>query len=738
MIDFFRVFIVLPTIIAPFVGLFFFLSFGDPFLAVVLGVFGVLYILNILDARRDVPKHIIDVIRFAKDGTPIKIKRWMLYYNFDKVVRRLRESGILTPLRVSERAFEIYNDVLKLSRELESFFEDLGSSMMQISSSFSQVSKAFADVISKSMSEIYSAWMENKIKVDEGFRFLEGNLVLFEEMGSRFGGLVNGLEGSEGSVKTLLKRSGNLRDIGRFISVLSYQISLESVKYKNSANILRMVNEMRALADNTREITLRSIENLEELDEFLVENLRRLEGMGFGEVVKGAMEIGERFSEIEDSVNKIAQRAGLVSRTVEEASSSLTEMGMALDEINVSMKDLIGDISTIRKVAESMKDVIENLKGLFLIKEEGSGGGGWVIWAYAAFKVSYSIILLLSGYILWKENLLLPSLILFFGGIGNFIISILLRITTERYVFSIIEGDGGYEIASAFVPMEAVKEYIKKELYEKPKENIEILILSLNSLLDKTRETMVSIKEINSYISQISAAVKQISTSFDEILKPSVEELKELSEYTLKSSQKGYQTTLENIKGIEDKIEDLGRIIADLEKVSLMARGLEENAEGISRTMERLNLVSINATVEAYKMGEGGPFEVVSREIRSLSEKSNLIIEGINKGMGEVKERVEEIMRERSWWEGNLQGVRERAKGIVKVFEEISERIERSDEMVKAITQALYESTSAVEESYAFLKKIEMGITKMSESIREMNDNALRILEEVNKSYEKA
>jgi methyl-accepting chemotaxis protein len=334
--------------------------------------------------------------------------------------------------------------------------------------------------------------------------------------------------------------------------------------------------------------------------------------------------------------------------------------------------------------------------------------------------------------------MILPSLLLYAGGIDNLIKTSLLCLTSESYIFSVLENKPRFEVVSLYVPMDIVREYINREFYEKPKREIELFILSLNSLLDKVRETFVSIKEINLQISQISTAVRQISKSFEEVLKPSIDELKALSEQALKSSQKGYQSTLENIEDFEKKVEELGRIISDLERVSEIAKNLSENVESLSRIIEKINLVSINATVEAYKMGEGGPFEVVSREIRGLSEKSNLIIESINKGMEEIRGRIEGIMKERAWWEGNLDSIRERARGIVDVFGEISARIEKSDEMVKAIAQALYESASAVKETYISLENIDRMVIKMSENLGQISERTSRILEEVKKAHAKA
>ncbi len=730
----FAFFFVLPTIIAPFIGAYFFLVLGKYIFAALLIILGILFLLNILDGRRDVPRHAVDLINFAKYGTPIKVKRWMFYYNFDRVIKKIRESNILTPLEFSDR---IYLDIQKLSRELESSFEDIRVSLEQISSSASQISRAFSEVVSSNMSKIYSSWMENRVRVEEGLGFLENNFVLFEDMGLRFNNLVKSLESSENSVKRLINSSKELRDFGKFISILSYQVSLESVKYRSS-NILKMVDEMRALAENTRNITLRSLENLEELDNFLVENLSKLQQIGFDDVVNGAREIGYRFSEIESSVNMIAQNAGIVSRTIEEASSSLTEISLAVEEINVALKDLMGDVNTIRKTADDLNDTIENLKRMFSVSKAEYRGNSWVIWSYGAFLILFSALLILGGYILWNEDLKVPSFILYLGGVQNLINTALLMLSVESYVLSILQGKGGFEVVSAYVPLESTKEYIRREFYEKPKKEIEILILGLSSLMDKLRETFVSIKEIGSQISQISTAVRQMSRSFEDILKPSMDELAKFSENALRSSKNGYQTTLENTKDFENKMEMLGRIILDLERVSDMAKELSENVESLSKAIQKINIISINATVEAYKIGEEGPFEVVSREIRTLSEKSNLIIDDIVKGMKDVKSRIEEIMKERDWWEENMEGVRNRAKGIVDVFGDVSERIERSDEMLRDIVQALYESASAVKETYVSLENIDKSIMKMSETFQKIRENTSEILEEVKELYAKA
>jgi methyl-accepting chemotaxis protein len=105
--------------------------------------------------------------------------------------------------------------------------------------------------------------------------------------------------------------------------------------------------------------------------------------------------------------------------------------------------------------------------------------------------------------------------------------------------------------------------------------------------------------------------------------------------------------------------------------------------------------------------------------------------------MEEIRGRIEGIMKERAWWEGNLEGIRERARGIVDVFGEISARIEKSDEMVRAIAQALYESASAVKETYISLENIDRMVSRMSENLDQISERASRILDEVKKDYAK-
>jgi ferredoxin len=123
-------------------------------------------------------------------------------------------------------------------------------------------------------------------------------------------------------------------------------------------------------------------------------------------------------------------------------------------------------------------------------------------------------------------------------------------------------------------------------------------------------------------------------------------EIKELSKNNLNS----FETVLVETANVKEMVEGMVSSISDITNaISSYDRMITD----IERISEKVNIISLNASVEAAKAGQHGlAFDVVAKEIRSLAQSSansaaqtKKVSEKANEAVGNVNEKMELISK---------------------------------------------------------------------------------------------
>jgi len=135
----------------------------------------------------------------------------------------------------------------------------------------------------------------------------------------------------------------------------------------------------------------------------------------------------------------------------------------------------------------------------------------------------------------------------------------------------------------------------------------------------------------------------------DEVTKEH-DEAKDLS----KSNLNSFETILSETANVKEKVDG---IVSNMENITSAITSYDRMVTDIERISEKVNIIALNASVEAAKAGQHGlAFGVVAKEIRSLaqssansalqtkeaSEKANVAIKTVNKTVLEISSTVKE------------------------------------------------------------------------------------------------
>ncbi|MEJ5365774.1 MAG: methyl-accepting chemotaxis protein [Desulfosoma sp.] len=180
----------------------------------------------------------------------------------------------------------------------------------------------------------------------------------------------------------------------------------------------------------------------------------------------------------------------------------------------------------------------------------------------------------------------------------------------------------------------------------------------LDSLKGQTRQIVGGVNDLAASISQISATAAQLAassaetaTSISEIT-ATVEEVRQTarlshdkakqvaqrSETLAQTSHEGRQVTDDVLKGLQRIREEMEFVAENVMRLSEQGQSIGDIIDVVRDLADQVNLLSVNAAIEAAKAGDHGKgFAVVAQEMRSLADQSKEATEQVKQILSEIQ-----------------------------------------------------------------------------------------------------
>ncbi len=218
---------------------------------------------------------------------------------------------------------------------------------------------------------------------------------------------------------------------------------------------------------------------------------------------------------------------------------------------------------------------------------------------------------------------------------------------------------------------------------EKVKVGSKEISSSANTLADGTTQQAAAIQEMSSSISEFSAQTKANNEN--------ASQAQQLSNQTLEIVQKGnkqMESMLTSINEINNTSSEVSKVIKVIDEIAFQT-----------------NLLALNAAVEAARAGKYGKgFAVVAEEVRSLASRS---AEAAKSTTSLIEASIKEVEK----------GVKN-ADLTASVLNEISESIDKTNDLVGEISSASKEQATGIDEINKGLSQIN-DIVQLNSSISE-------------------
>lgn len=214
---------------------------------------------------------------------------------------------------------------------------------------------------------------------------------------------------------------------------------------------------------------------------------------------------------------------------------------------------------------------------------------------------------------------------------------------------------------------------------------------AIDDLKMESDETAAASVQVEAASSELAEASLEESASIQETA-ATLEETSSMIQQNSINTQEAAQITKQTMQLSEKSYSEMQQLLDYMEKLKISSNKIEKIMKLIENIAFQTNILSLNASVEAAKVGnEGNSFAVVASAIRDLAQKSDIQSKETEDIIKENIKLVNEGLNFAKDVEDSLSEIDSESKRISKLMEEIAqastEQSRGVDEIHKAIVQ---------------------------------------------------
>ena len=257
-------------------------------------------------------------------------------------------------------------------------------------------------------------------------------------------------------------------------------------------------------------------------------------------------------------------------------------------------------------------------------------------------------------------------------------------------------------------------------------------------LTDTASTQSQSMNDMKQAIEQLAAAVTDVAENATELAhfvdntNNEAHQANDKMHSTVEATSKGAQdmsNVMNNMSSIETNVNELVTVV---QSVGNSMSEVNNIIGLISDISNQTNLLSLNASIEAARAGEAGKgFAVVATEIGHLAEDSRKSTEKIEKIIGDVNSRIQNMVDKTNESVGAIKENSESINTAYETFNDINSSINESNDLIASILKDIEKvndiSTNMAaisEEQSASAEEITATINNLAEQSQKLADNS--------------
>ena len=270
-------------------------------------------------------------------------------------------------------------------------------------------------------------------------------------------------------------------------------------------------------------------------------------------------------------------------------------------------------------------------------------------------------------------------------------------------------------------------------------------------LTTSSTEIAAAAKEQETTTVQQETATKQIAVTAKEISATASEFANYIHEVTRSAEQTSTLAStgkdgLSKLKSIMKQMVDATSEIADkLSSLNEKTGVITGVITTITKVADRTNLLSLNAAIEAHKLGaKGGSFGVIATEIRRLADQTAYATLDIEKvvhqmvsavsdsveGVAKFSEDISQGVKEANVISGLLTKIIAQVQQQTASFESVNQGMETQSAGAKQITDSIEELSEAAQQSTTSIRQFHLALSHLTIAIKDLQSTVARLQHE--------
>ena len=243
---------------------------------------------------------------------------------------------------------------------------------------------------------------------------------------------------------------------------------------------------------------------------------------------------------------------------------------------------------------------------------------------------------------------------------------------------------------------------------------VEVISVDVQDTSASSEEISASVEEIQANIEVLSKKAEESKNNAFESKKRAID-AKENSNKAIKNSAEVYEKEKENAK----KSIAEGKVVSEIDKM----------ADAISHIAENINLLSLNAAIEAARAGDAGKgFAVVAEEIGRLAEESQETVSNIKDTIEKVDRAFKNLSENN---DRQLEFINNDMNKQLNILATIGSQYYEDSEKVNDIASDLSEMASQLRET---IGQVSIAVQNTAISAQNSSESADNINNDVNKT----
>lgn len=280
--------------------------------------------------------------------------------------------------------------------------------------------------------------------------------------------------------------------------------------------------------------------------------------------------------------------------------------------------------------------------------------------------------------------------------------------------------------------------------------NVENVTTISNESAEATKQISIAVGEIatgaTEQASSSSEAIDQIKVLAEKIdaVRESTKEVKDISSRTKKIGTESILVVNELNQRTKESLEMANEINSDICELNDSSKEIEKIIEVIKSISDQTSLLSLNASIEAARVGDAGKgFAVVANEIKKLSDQSkeatmmiSSIVNNIQKKTSSTVKLVEKANNIFNEQEKSVSNTDDAFRNVIESTENISLQIENVIVLMNDMNSYKEKTIQAVENISVLAEESSAATEEVLASVEEENESSQELAVLSNELYE--